>query len=52
MSPEPGKPEERTTEPSSADEEPVTVGTLFVMLVFLMALAGMWALMYLILLER
>ena len=37
---------------SSAEEEPVTVGTLFIMLLFLMALAGMWGLMYLILLER
>lgn len=33
-------------------QEPVTMGTLFVMLVFLMALAGLWAIMYLILLER
>lgn len=37
---------------ASADDEPVTVGTLFIMLLFLMALAGMWGLMYLILLER
>ena len=36
----------------SPDEEPTTTGTLFVMLLFLMALAGMWALMYMVLLER
>ncbi|MGD2069970.1 MAG: hypothetical protein PVI57_14960 [Gemmatimonadota bacterium] len=36
----------------SPDEEPVTTGTLFVMLLFLMALGGMWALMYMVLLER
>lgn len=32
-------------------EEPTTTGTLFVMILFLMALAGMWILMYLRLLE-
>lgn len=36
----------------SADEEPVTTGTLFIMILFLMALAGLWVLMYIILLER
>lgn len=35
-----------------ADEEPVTTGTLFIMVLFLMALAGLWALMYLLLLDR
>lgn len=34
------------------EEEPTTTGTLFIMLVFLMALAGMWVLMYMVLLER
>lgn len=34
------------------DEEPVTTGTLFIMLIFLMALAGLWGLMYLMLLSR
>jgi len=34
------------------EEEPLTTGTLFVMIVFLMALAGMWLLMYLMLLGR
>lgn len=37
---------------TSPGDEPVTTGTLFVMILFLMALAGMWGLMYLILLER
>ena len=36
----------------SVDEDPVTTGTLFIMILFLMALAGLWVLMYLILLER
>lgn len=44
------------TEPDSSteshEEEPVTTGTLFIMLLFLMALGGMWFLMYLVLLER
>lgn len=40
-------------EPGSApEEEPVTTGTLFIMILFLMALAGLWVLMYLILLQR
>ena len=34
------------------EAEPVTTGTLFIMIVFLMALAGMWGIMYLMLLER
>lgn len=32
--------------------EPVTTGTIFILLVFLMALAGLWAIMYLTLLGR
>ena len=35
----------------SPEEEPTTTGTLFIMILFLMALAGMWGLMYLTLLE-
>jgi hypothetical protein len=34
------------------EDEPVTTGTLFIVLVFLMAMAGLWALMYLRLLDR
>ncbi len=34
------------------EEEPVVTGTLFIMILFLMALAGMWGIMYLMLLER
>lgn len=34
------------------DHEPVTTGTLFILLVFLMALAGLWVLMYFTLLGR
>lgn len=36
----------------SPDEEPTTTGTLFIMILFLMALAGMWGIMYLTLLSR
>lgn len=34
------------------EQEPTTTGTMFIMLLFLMALAGMWFLMYMVLLER
>lgn len=34
------------------EDEPTTTGTLFIMIVFLMALAGMWGIMYLMLLGR
>lgn len=34
------------------EEEPVTTGTLFLTLVFLMMLFGFWVMMYLMLLER
>ncbi len=37
---------------SPIEEEPNTTGTLFVMIVFLMALAGLWGIMYLQLLDR
>jgi hypothetical protein len=36
----------------SPEEEPTTTGTLFIMILFLMALAGMWGIMYLTLLNR
>lgn len=54
MTPDTQKPgEERADEAAPVEEgEPVTAGTLFIMMLFLMALAGMWGLMYLILLER
>jgi hypothetical protein len=42
-----------TDEPGvSPAEEPTTTGTLFIMMIFLMALAGMWVLMYFVLLGR
>jgi hypothetical protein len=34
------------------NEEPTTTGTLFIMILFLMALAGMWGIMYFTLLSR
>jgi hypothetical protein len=34
------------------EEEPRTTGTLVILILFLMALAAMWTLMYLVLLER
>lgn len=34
------------------DEEPTTTGTLFIMVLFLMAMGAMWGLMYLTLLNR
>ena len=37
---------------TESEEGPVTTGTLFIMILFLMALAGLWVLMYLILLDR
>ena len=51
--PDAGSGPETDATPGLPDEqEPTTTGTLFVMLLFLMALAGMWALMYMVLLER
>lgn len=38
--------------PPQRDDEPNASGTLFIMVVFLMALAGMWLIMYFRLLER
>lgn len=34
------------------EEEPVVTGTLFIMVLFLMAMGALWGLMYLTLLER
>jgi hypothetical protein len=34
------------------EEEPVTTGTLFLMIIFLMGIAAVWGIMYLRLLER
>jgi hypothetical protein len=34
------------------EEEPTTTGTLFIMVLFLMALVGMWGIMYFTLLNR
>lgn len=36
----------------SPEEEPTTTGTLFIMILFLMAMGALWGLVYLILLER
>lgn len=44
-SPEPGGDDSR-------QDEPVTIGTLFLMILFLAALGGMWLIMYLQLLNR
>jgi len=41
-----------TPDAGAAPEEPTTTGTLFIMILFLMALAGMWGIMYLTLLNR
>lgn len=47
--PEPEEPDEPGLAPG---EEPTTTGTIFIMILFLMALAGMWGIMYLTLLNR
>ncbi len=44
----PERPEQASQAP---EEEPSTAGTLFIMALFIMALAGMWILMYLRLVE-
>lgn len=53
---EPPEPAAELEPPAEGDvveeEDPIATGTLFVMLLFLMALAGMWLLMYLMLLGR
>ena len=45
-------PDEPATSGLEPDEEPVVTGTVFIMMIFLMALAALWGLMYLTLLER
>lgn len=45
-------PHERGPTELSPDEEPNTTGTLFIMILFLMAMGGLWAMMYFILLNR
>ncbi len=44
--------EAASSEELPPEEEPTTTGTLFIMIFFLMALAGMWGIMYLTLLNR
>lgn len=47
------EPTERGDEPVLApEEEPRTTGTLLILMLFMMALAAMWVIMYLTLLER
>ena len=48
----PPAPDESASHELSPDEEPTTTGTLFIMVLFLMALAGMWGIMYFTLLNR
>lgn len=50
-SPATGSPDPGETE-LTPEEEPVTTGTLFLMVVFLMMIFGFWAMMYTTLLER
>lgn len=45
-------PENREPGHLPPEQEPVTTGTLFIMILFLMALGAMWALMYLTLVNR
>jgi hypothetical protein len=45
-------PDDPTGHDLSPEEEPTTTGTLFIMVLFLMALAGMWGIMYFTLLNR
>lgn len=42
----------RDVERLPPEQEPRTTGTLVILMLFLMALAAMWSLMYLVLLER
>jgi hypothetical protein len=44
--------DEESADELSPEEEPTTTGTLFIMVLFLMALAGMWGIMYFTLLNR
>lgn len=47
-----GPADERPAERSEPELEEGASGTLFIMVVFLMALAGLWGIMFLNLLER
>lgn len=49
---DPAPPPESDPDELSPEEEPTTTGTLFIMVLFLMALAGMWGIMYFTLLSR
>jgi hypothetical protein len=42
----------REGERLAPEQEPRTTGTLVILMLFLMALAAMWSLMYFVLLER
>jgi len=50
------EPPDRAAQPPDSgvpsEHDPVTTGTLFILIVFLMALAGLWGIMYLTLLGR
>lgn len=50
--PRDGRAPDGAPEPLPPHAEPVVTGTVFIMLVFLMALAGLWGIMYLLLLGR
>ena len=50
--PDPGVDLPETSDTPDGGGEPNTEGTVFIMILFLMALAGMWGIMYLTLLER
>lgn len=52
MTDEREQPQERGPTELRPEEEPTTTGTLFIMVLFLMALGGMWAIMYITLLNR
>jgi hypothetical protein len=45
-------PQQTDTAGVPEEEAPNATGTLFIMLIFMMALVGFWILMYLVLLER
>lgn len=45
-------PEREGAQDLAPEEEPRTTGTILILMLFLMALAAMWTLMYLTLLER
>ena len=50
--PDPGADLPETSDTPDEGEQPNTERTVFIMILFLMALAGMWGIMYLTLLER